>query len=230
MNAANQIKHLTLGEELDFNGMISLRKRLKPLAAKQNVKLSYMPLLLKAVSLSLREHPSINATVNADATEITIHGSHNIGVAMDTPKGLIVPVIKNVESMTVWEIAKELNLLQDAASKGTIAEEHLKGGSFSLSNIGSVGGTYAVPVLVVPQVAIGAIGRILTNPKYVSSSGSLASQEEIEDGEATIAPVSTINVSWSADHRVVDGAAVAKFSNTFKKYVENPDLMLADMR
>ena len=85
-------------------------------------------------------------------------------------------------------------------------------------------------MLVVPQVAIGAIGRILTNPKYVNSTGSLATLEEIEDGVATIAPVSTINISWSADHRVVDGAAVAKFSNTFKKYVENPDFMLVDMR
>lgn len=137
MTAANAVKHLTLGEEVQFNNLIQLRKKLKTIAEKLGVKLSYMPVLIKATSMSLSHHPIINSTVNAEATELTIHGSHNIGIAMDTPKGLIVPVIKDCQSKSILEIAQELNQLQEAAMKGTILESQLQGGTFSLSNIGS---------------------------------------------------------------------------------------------
>jgi len=107
--------------------------------------MSYMPIIIKACSLALKQYPQLNATVNAEATELTIHANHNIGIAMDTPKGLIVPVVKGVQDMSIIDIAAELNKLQEAAAKGTLTEAQLQGGTFSLSNIGSVGGTYMVP-------------------------------------------------------------------------------------
>jgi 2-oxoisovalerate dehydrogenase E2 component (dihydrolipoyl transacylase) len=206
MNAANQVKHLTLGEEVTFDKMRVLRQQLKHAMSKQGVKLSYMPMIIKATSLALSQYPMLNATVNGDVTEVTHHHNHNIGIAMDTPKGLIVPVIKAVQDKSIAQIAMELNQLQEAALKGTITEAQLSGGTFSLSNIGksllsrfysqalsyvvinhvdwftgSVGGTYAVPVLVVPQVAIGALGRLQVVPRYVNKHGNPAKLEEIEE-------------------------------------------------
>jgi 2-oxoisovalerate dehydrogenase E2 component (dihydrolipoyl transacylase) len=158
---------------------------------------------------------------------MTYHANHNIGIAMDTPKGLVVPVIKQVQLKSIMEIARELLDLQDAAMAGTLTEAQMSGGTFSLSNIGSIGGTYAVPVIVVPQVAIGAFGRQIVVPRYVDKDGNTASTDAIYNGTANIKPCTLMNVSWSADHRVIDGATVARFSNTWKRYLENPSLMLA---
>jgi 2-oxoisovalerate dehydrogenase E2 component (dihydrolipoyl transacylase) len=137
MSAANQVKHLTLGEEVSFDKMRVLRQQLKGPLGKQGIKLSYMPLIIKATSLALAEYPMLNATVNAEVTEMIHHANHNIGVAMDTPKGLIVPVIKSVQNKSIADIARELNSLQEIAAKGAITEAHLSGGTFSISNIGA---------------------------------------------------------------------------------------------
>ena len=136
MTAANQVKHLTLGEEVHFDKMRILRGQLKGSMSKHGVKLSYMPLIIKATSLALSQYPMLNATVNSDVSALTYHEHHNIGIAMDTPKGLIVPVIKSVETKSIAEIAIELTQLQEAAVKGAITEQQLSGGTFSLSNIG----------------------------------------------------------------------------------------------
>jgi 2-oxoisovalerate dehydrogenase E2 component (dihydrolipoyl transacylase) len=112
MNAANQVKHLTLGEEVCCDRLISLRKSLKAIGSKRNIKISYMPIMIKAASLALMDYPMLNATVNEDASEMIQHVNHNIGVAMDTPTGLIVPVIKQVQNKSIFEIAEELSVLQ----------------------------------------------------------------------------------------------------------------------
>lgn len=228
MTASLAVPHLTYCEEIAFDAMKSLREELKHVFAKQHdVKLSYMPLLLKATSLALKQFPNLNATVNVDCTEMIYHANHNIGVAMDTPKGLIVPVVKAIQNKSILEIAQELQSLQKMANNGTLTEAHLSGGTFSLSNIGSIGGTYAVPVLVVPQVLIGAIGRLQVVPKYphIKTSEDLSKLTA-----ATPVPTTVMDVSWSADHRVVDGATVAKFSNLWKMYLEHPHLMIAELR
>lgn len=230
MTAALQVQHLTYCEEINFDALKQLRSELKSSMAKRNIKLSYMPLMIKAASLALLQFPQLNATVNSEVTEVVYHANHNIGVAMDTAKGLVVPVLRSVQAKSLAEIAQELQVLQDAALKGTLTEAQLQGGTFTLSNIGSIGGTYAVPVLVVPQVMIGAFGRLQTLPRYVNSRGQPATVEQIEDGEAQVCPATLMNVSWSADHRVVDGATVAKFSNVWKKYLEHPASMLSDLR
>jgi 2-oxoisovalerate dehydrogenase E2 component (dihydrolipoyl transacylase) len=168
MSAAALVKHLTLGEDVLCDGLVRMRNALKSEAASRGIRLSYMPFIIKATSLALAQYPQLNATVSSDVTEMIYHYNHNIGIAMDTPKGLIVPVIKAVQEKSIFDIALELATLQEAAINGTIKESQLSGGSFSLSNIGSIGGTVAVPVLVVPQVAIGALGRMKIVPHYVS--------------------------------------------------------------
>ncbi|KJE88780.1 dihydrolipoyl transacylase [Capsaspora owczarzaki ATCC 30864] len=216
MNAANLIPHFNYCDEIVMNRLISFRTDLKPLAESRGVKLTYMPIMIKAASLALLRYPILNSSLNADATEITYKGSHNIGVAMDTPGGLVVPNIKNVQDKSIFEVAAELNRLQQAGSKGQLRAEDLTGGTFTLSNIGTVGGTYMKPIIVVPEVAIGAIGKIQKLPRFN------------EDDSVYAAHI--MQVSWSADHRVIDGVTMASFSNLWKSYIENPQSMVVDLK
>ena len=181
MTAALQVQHLTYCEEVIFDAMRSLRHDLKHSFKESGVKLSFMPLMIKATSLALLQYPIMNASVNSDVTEMTYHANHNVGIAMDTSRGLLVPVLKQVQNKSILEIAYELNQLQEAAISGTITEAQLTGGTISLSNIGSIGGTYAVPVIVVPQVSIAAFGRLQVVPRYFNkNTGKPATIEQVE--------------------------------------------------
>eukprot|EP00475_Leptophrys_vorax_P033290 TRINITY_DN5212_c0_g1_i2.p1 TRINITY_DN5212_c0_g1~~TRINITY_DN5212_c0_g1_i2.p1 ORF type:complete len:527 (-),score=191.75 TRINITY_DN5212_c0_g1_i2:57-1568(-) len=216
MNASLSVPALGLSEEIHMDNLIRLRGMLKSHGEKHNVKITFLPILIKAVSQALKHYPSLNAHVNDDCSAVTIKAAMNIGLAMDTPRGLLVPNIKNCEDKSILEIAADLNRLQVLGSEGKLGKEELTGGTFTLSNIGSIGGTYCAPIIVVPQVVIGAFGRIQHLPRY-NSKGDLHQ-------------TSCMAVSWSADHRVVDGATITRFSNLFKHYVEHPELMLLDTR
>lgn len=135
---------------------------------------------------------------------------------MDTERGLIVPNVKNVQVRSVFEIATELNRLQKLGSLGQLSTTDLTGGTFTLSNIGSIGGTYAKPVILPPEVAIGALGAIKALPRF--------------DQKGDVYKAQIMNVSWSADHRVIDGATMSRFSNLWKSYLENPAFMLLDLK
>lgn len=217
MNAAWQVPHFGYCDEVRMDGLIDLRQRLKGEADRRGLKLSYMPMMIKATSLALRQFPELNATVDAEATEIIQRGSHNIGIAMDTPRGLIVPNVKNVQDKSLFDVAADMQRLMALAAEGKLGEADLADGTFSLSNIGAIGGTYAAPVLMRPQVAIGALGKMQRVPVFGSSSGD------------DVVAAHVMNVSWSADHRVVDGATMARFSNLWKAYLEDPLTMVADM-
>lgn len=216
MTAANAIPHFGYSDEIVVDQLVSLRDELKPIAEARGVKLSYMPFILKAISLALKSYPVLNSSVNADVTKLIYKASHNLGVAMDTPQGLIVPNIKNVQLLTIFEIAQELNRLQRLGKEGRLGKDDLTGGTFTLSNIGVIGGTYAKPVLMPPEVAIGALGKIQKLPRF--------------DAQGNVVPVHIMIASWSADHRVIDGATMANFSNLWKHYLENPKSMLMDMQ
>ncbi|KNC77564.1 hypothetical protein SARC_09976 [Sphaeroforma arctica JP610] len=216
MMAANGVPHFTYGDELNMNNLITLRTQLKPIAAASGVSLSYLPFILKAMSLALNDYPMVNAHVNDDASEVIYKGAHNIRVAMDTPQGLLVPSVKNVQDLSIFEIAAELNRLQTAGAAGKLTTEDMSNGTISFSNIGAIGGTYMRPVLVCPEVAIAAIGRVMSVPRF---------DDKMEVYNAQIA-----NISWSGDHRVLDGATMARFSNTMKSYVEDPHTMLMHMK
>ena len=124
-----------------------------------------MPFVVKAASLSLLSHPRLNCSVDEKRESLIYHGRHNIGVAMDTEHGLIVPNVKDVQKLSVFEVAEEMVRLADLGRRGKLGEDDLKGGTFTISNIGSIGGTYTKPVIMPPEVAIGALGRTQTLPR-----------------------------------------------------------------
>jgi 2-oxoisovalerate dehydrogenase E2 component (dihydrolipoyl transacylase) len=202
------IPHLGYCDEIDMDKLIEFRKTLKPLAEQRNIKLSYMPFIIKACSLAMKRYPLINSRINNELTEITLISSHNIAIAIATEFGLTVPNIKNVQTLTLFEVAERLSEIIERASQNKLTPHDLQSPTFSLSNIGVIGGTYASPVLVVPQVCIGAIGKLHKLPRYNSKN--------------EIYPAYLMNISWSADHRVIDGATIANFSNLVKQYLEEP--------
>lgn len=216
MNESLSIPHFGYCDEVVLDELVKVRKELKPLAEKRGVKLSYMPFFIKACSLGLKQYPILNSSLSADQTEVIFRGAHNIGIAVDTPTGLVVPNIKNVQELTLFEVANELNRLIELAKHNKLPPSDLQGGTFSLSNIGAIGGTYAKPVLVAPEVCIGAIGKMQTLPRF--------------DAKGAVYPANIVQFSWSADHRVVDGASMANFFNLVKFYLEHPASMVMDTK
>uniref|UniRef100_A0A3B3D7P9 Dihydrolipoamide acetyltransferase component of pyruvate dehydrogenase complex n=1 Tax=Oryzias melastigma TaxID=30732 RepID=A0A3B3D7P9_ORYME len=216
MTAALKIPHFGYCDEVDLSRLVALRTELKPIAESRGVKLSYMPFFIKAASLGLLHFPILNASVDEDCQNITYRASHNIGLAMDTSQGLLVPNVKNVQLLSVFEIAQELNRLQALGTAGQLSTAHLTGGTFTLSNIGSIGGTYAKPVILPPEVAIGALGKIQVLPRFGAGN--------------QVVPAHIMKVSWSADHRVIDGATMCRFSNLWREYLENPASMVLDLK
>ncbi|XP_041360032.1 lipoamide acyltransferase component of branched-chain alpha-keto acid dehydrogenase complex, mitochondrial-like [Gigantopelta aegis] len=216
MAAALKIPHFGYCDEIDITMLVNLRKDLKKVAEKRGIKFSYMPVFIKAASLALLQFPLLNAFVDEKVENITYKASHNISVAMDTPNGLIVPNIKNVQTLSIFDVAAELNRLQLLGEAGKLGTVDLSEGTFSLSNIGTIGGTYTKPVIFPPQVAIGAVGKIQTVPRF--------------DHDGNIKKAHVMNVSWSADHRIIDGATMARFSNVWKMYIENPTTMILDLK
>ena len=202
-----------------MDALTAARGALRPLAGARGVpRLTYLPFIIKAASLALARYPSLNAHAAADGASVTLRAAHNIGVAMDTPRGLIVPVLRDVRGRSVLDIARELARLQALAAAGRLGEAELAGGSFTLSNIGALGGTAMAPVLVAPQVAIAALGRIARVPRFAAPDSAL------------VVPAHIMPISLSADHRVVDGATVARFVAALRGYLESPLTMLAELR
>ncbi|KAK5931376.1 hypothetical protein CgunFtcFv8_027529 [Champsocephalus gunnari] len=216
MTAALRIPHFGYCDEVELSRLAALRKELKPLCESRGVRLSFVPFFIKAASLGLLHFPVLNASLDEGCQNITYKASHNIGLAMDTSQGLLVPNVKNVQLLSVFEIAQELNRLQALGTAGQLGTNELTGGTFTLSNIGSIGGTYAKPVILPPEVAIGALGKIQVLPRF--------------DASGQVVPAHIMNVSWSADHRIIDGATMSRFSNLWKEYLENPATMVLDLK
>ncbi|XP_010778395.1 lipoamide acyltransferase component of branched-chain alpha-keto acid dehydrogenase complex, mitochondrial, partial [Notothenia coriiceps] len=216
MTAALRIPHFGYSDEVELSRLAALRKELKSLCESRGVRLSFMPFFIKAASLGLLHFPVLNASLDEGCQNITYKASHNIGLAMDTSQGLLVPNVKNVQLLSVFEIAQELNRLQALGTAGQLGTNELTGGTFTLSNIGSIGGTYAKPVILPPEVAIGALGKIQVLPRF--------------DAGGQVVPAHIMNVSWSADHRIIDGATMSRFSNLWKEYLENPAAMVLDLK
>ncbi|VDN59524.1 unnamed protein product [Dracunculus medinensis] len=216
MTEALKIPHFGYFDEINMDRLIEFRNKIKETGTKRGLKISYMPMFIKATSLALSEFPILNSVLDDKHENIIYKASHNICIAIDTTDGLVVPNIKNCEQRNLWEIASELNRLQENGKRKQIAKEDLINGTFTLSNVGTLGGTYASPVIFPPQVAVGAIGRVSKIPRF--------------DENGTVCAVHIAKISWSADHRIIDGATMARFSNLVKNYLENPYLMVAELR
>ncbi len=209
------IPHFSYVEEIDVTELVALRHSLKQAYATETLKITLMPLFIKALSLALKEFPIVNSRANEAFTELTYVASHNIGLAVDGKTGLLVPNVKNVQQLGLLDLASETTRLVDAARSGKIDPADLKGGTISISNIGAIGGTVATPIINRPEVAIVALGRIQRLPRF-GAQGNVESR-------------SIMNVSWSGDHRVLDGGTIARFNNLWKSYLEQPMTMIAAM-
>ena len=219
MTRSLTIPHFLYTDEIDITPLSTLRRRMNAHTTSIQ-KLSYLPFIIKAVSLALEDFPLINARVEAgngqEAPEIILRERHNIGVAMDTAQGLLVPNIKDVSALTILEIASELIRLQSLAHDGKLSISDLTGGTITVSNVGSIGGTYVAPVLVQSEVAILGIGKARTVPAF--------------DDQDRVVKKEAINFSWSADHRVVDGATMARMAERVRGLVEEPGMMITRLR
>lgn len=216
MTAAAAIPHFYLVDELDLDALVKLKKDLKDAFTEQGIKLTYLPLMIKALSVALVKYPLMNSTCNEDASEICCRGPHNVGVAIATSNGLAVPNIKNVQSLSVLEISKELSRLSQLATTNQLSSEDISGGTITVSNFGSIGGKVGYPLLNLPEVAIVAFGRIHKAPRFA------------EDG--SIYPASLMNVTLAADHRVLDGATLVNFCNEWKTLVEHPERLVIHLK
>jgi len=199
--------HATAMEEVDTSSLWDLRAEMKAEAEREGVKLTFLPYIIMATVKALQEHPSLNSELDEEEADIIVKEYANIGIAVDTDDGLMVPVLKRAEHKDIWQIAKEVEGMTQRARSRKIDLADLKGGSFTISNYGSVGGMYGVPIINFPEAAILGIGRMRDVPRVV-------------DGEIVVRKVMGLSVSF--DHRIVDGAAVAGFINTLKHLFENP--------
>lgn len=155
-----KIPHFAYSDEIDMTNLMGFRDQLKDVAKENGVaKLTFMPFCIKAASIALSKYPILNSSLDLETESIVYKGAHNISVAIDTPQGLVVPNVKNVQNKNIIEIAQDLNDLIERGRKGTLGPQDFADGTFSLSNIGVIGGTYTHPCIMAPQVAIGAMGR-----------------------------------------------------------------------
>ena len=214
MNESLQVPQLNHADEIEVDRLVDMIKSLKPVAhSKFHLpSLTVTAFFIKAVSIGMEAYPIINSRLSQGQDSYHLLEAHNISVAMDSPRGLVVPNIKNVNRKSIVEIQKDLVDLQHRAKSGRLSLDDIRGGTVSFSNIGVIGGTYAKPIIFDGQAVIGAVGRIQQLPRY--NNGSLV-------------PKKIVNVSWTADHRHVDGASVARFSNVFKSVVEEPEEIIA---
>jgi len=209
--AKRRIPHFTLVEEFDVTALEETRAMMNA-DRGSNPKLTLLPFLITAMAKALAEWPMLNATYDDDANVITHHGAVQMGMATQTPNGLMVPVIRNAQSLSVWQIASEILRLSDAARTGKAARDELMGSTISISSLGPMGGITSTPVINRPEVAILAVNKV---------------EEKLVPIEGDIEIRKRMNLSLSCDHRVVDGWDAASFMQTLKGFVENPLRLLS---
>jgi len=213
--SVSTIPHFTYSDEIDLTKLIAMRSELKEQYKKQGVKLTMMPFFIKALSLAMKQFPVLNSQINDECTELTYFDDHNIGMAVDSKIGLLVPNIKQCQHKSIVDVANEVTRLTDAARDGRVSPDDLKAGTISISNIGAIGGTIATPIINKPEVAIVALGKLQHLPRF--------------DDNGDVISAAIMQVSWSGDHRVIDGGTIARFNNLWKSYLEDPAKMMMAM-
>lgn len=215
MLAAKQsAPHFTYVEEIDATELVAVRARLKAAAADRGIKLTYLPFMIKALSVAFRDFPNVNATMDSERYELTVRADHNIGIATDTPNGLFVPVLKAVQHKSILQIAAELADLTTRTRQGNASLSELSGGTFTVTSVGNIGGMLATPILNVPEVAILGVNAIRERAVVV---------------EGQIVVRSMLYLSPSFDHRIIDGAVAARFIARVKELLEDPAALLVEL-
>lgn len=199
--------HFTYVEEVDMSEVVKLRQSVKDEAEKRGIKLTYLPFIIKAVIPALKEFPYLNSSLDDEKQEIILKGDYNIGIATDTPQGLMVPVVKNADAKSIWELAEEINTISGRARDGKAQIDDLRGGTFTLTNAGTIGGVFATPVINHPEVAILGVNAIRKRPV-------------VQNDQIVIRDMMFLSIS--VDHRVVDGADAARFMNRLVYFLSDP--------
>ncbi|MFK8138254.1 MAG: dihydrolipoamide acetyltransferase family protein [Bdellovibrionales bacterium] len=209
------IPHFSLMDEVNVTRLYKMRTDLKPLMKEYGINVTYLPFVMKAIIATCRDgFEMMNASIDDAAQEIVYKRYFNIGFAADTPNGLVVPVIKNADQKSIWEISQEIMTLAEKARAGKLSLDDMSGASITITNIGSVGGTYATPIINHPEVAI--IGMYKMTDKPILRDGKWRA-------------IKSMNFSCTADHRLIDGAVAARFMTSMLKRLENPARLMLDL-
>ncbi|QST01429.1 2-oxo acid dehydrogenase subunit E2 [Pontibacillus sp. ALD_SL1] len=213
VNSKQTAPHVTLMDEVDVTELVAHRKKFKQVAADQDIKLTYLPYVVRALVSTLKKYPILNTSLDDETQEIVHKHYYNIGIAADTDKGLVVPVVKDADRKSIFGISSEINELAGKARDGKLSGEEMKGASCTITNIGSAGGQWFTPVINHPEVAILGIGRIAEKPV-------------VKDGEVVVAPVLALSLSF--DHRLIDGATAQNAMNQIKRLLNDPQLIMME--
>lgn len=213
------IPHVTLMDEANITQLVTMREGLKAQGEKAGVKITYLPFVMKALIATIREYPAFNASIDDAAGEVVYKKYFNIGFAADTPNGLVVPVIKNADQKSILQLSREIGELAKKARDGKLSMDEMKGATITITNIGSIGATYATPIINHPEVAIVGMYKIQDKPlvKYGAN------------GEVEIEVAKVMNYTVTADHRLLDGAMIANFLKAMIARLENPGALMLDM-
>lgn len=217
--AKHVVPHFTLMDEANVTALVSMREELRAVGEKTGVKITYLPFVMKALIATIREFPMFNASIDDAAQEIVYKKYFNLGFAADTPNGLLVPVIKNADQKTIIQLSREINDLAKRARDGKLALDEMKGATVTVTNIGSVGGQYATPIINHPEVAIFGMYKIQEKPVIKRDAA----------GNMTLDSIRTMGFTVTADHRLIDGAVAANFLKAFIARIENPGVLMLDM-
>jgi 2-oxoisovalerate dehydrogenase E2 component (dihydrolipoyl transacylase) len=206
------VRTLTV-DEVNLTELVALRERLKPAAEKAGTKITYLPFIFKAVASALKAFPNVNSSYDEASGEVVHKRYYNIGCAVDTEAGLIVPVVKNVDSKSILEIAASISELAGKAREGKLSPDEISGSSFAVTNIGSAGSLLSFPIINAPDAAILGVHTIVDRPI-------------VKDGQIVIGKMMYLSLSF--DHRLIDGAEAARFVKHLTRLLENPDLLLLE--
>ena len=212
VESERNIPHYSYVDECDVSDLVRVRTQLKESFSGDGLKLTYLPFMVKAVARALKEIPIVNSTYDEAAGEIVLHDQYNIGIAVATPAGLIVPVIRNADAIDVPTVTAEIERLSTAARSGQAKAEDLRSGTFTVTSVGSIGGLISTPIINRPEVGIMAVGKVVRRPVY--------------DLSGNIRPADLIYLSFSFDHRIVDGAVGAAFGNAVIRHLQHPATLL----
>ncbi len=215
LESVQRAPHFTYVDEIDMTDLVTMRGQLKGLAAEYGVKLTYIPFIMKALVQAFQEFPTVNAVINEADLSMIVRGEVNIGIACDTPQGLYVPVIKNVEQKSILELAAEITDITTRTREGKVQLSELQGGTFTITSVGNIGGRFATPIINHPEVAILGVNQIHDRPMVVN--GDIVARK-------------MMYLSPSFDHRVIDGAVAARFISALKNILENPASLLLSLR
>jgi pyruvate dehydrogenase E2 component (dihydrolipoamide acetyltransferase) len=213
LNSKLNAAHMALFEEVEVSDLIAVRERFKKKYADKNIKLTYLPFIVKATAKALKKHRQLNSQLDMENNRMIYKNYYNIAIAVDTPEGLVVPVIRNADQLSIFEIALKISELSDKAHNRSLTMDDFKDGTFTLTNFGSIGGIFGAPVINYPQAGILGMGRMMKTP--------IVKNDQIVIGNI-------LPLSLSADHRIVDGGEASRFMNSIIEYLSDPVSMLMD--